>query len=390
MRNAAIGVLVLVVLGGMSRASATLNLPGTCGWVTQTGATFAGTNVSLWGAAADGASDVWAVGREVNSSGTDRLLAEHWDGTSWSFILPPERFGISSTFSGVALISPKSGWAVGEDRGTMTKQRWQTLIEEWNGTTWGIIGSPNVGGIANDNVLNSVSAWGYLTAFSVGYTVYRTQNVYQTLVERWDGKSWTVVPSPNVSGSLQDFLFGVAGYGPNDVWTVGEANVSGSDLAFSEHWNGKVWTLVTMPQPSPSIGTEPSAVTAVAANDAWAVGGTFVRQGLTNTLVYHWNGTSWTVIPSPNVAGAVYNFLYAVKQVSANDVWAAGAVEMTTRGPLSTLVEHWNGTSWQIETTQNPSSGNDQFEGIAAANPPNVWAVGQQGTVGSLVEAYCR
>ena len=50
------------------------------------------------------------------------------------------------------------------------------------------------------------------------------------------------------------------------------------------HWNGNTWSVV----PSPDGG---SAVTALSANDAWVVG----------RLTLHWNGTEWSVVPGPNV-----------------------------------------------------------------------------------------
>jgi hypothetical protein len=54
--------------------------------------------------------------------------------------------------------------------------------------------------------------------------------------------------------------------------------------------------------PNPNFGTFNRffGVAAVSSNDVWAVGVTS-NGGLSATLVEHWNGTSWTVIPSPNL-----------------------------------------------------------------------------------------
>jgi hypothetical protein len=44
---------------------------------------------------------------------------------------------------------------------------------------------------------------------------------------------------------------------------------------------------------------------------------------VSHTLIEHWNGSAWTIVPSPNV-GSGNNSLAAVAARSANDVWAVG------------------------------------------------------------------
>ena len=69
----------------------------------------------------------------------------------------------------------------------------------------------------------------------------------------------------------------------------------------------------------------------------WGITTTALHQ----TLVEHWNGSAWSVVPSPNVGGSYDNALYGVAAVSANDVWAVGHDGDPITG--QTLVEHWNG-----------------------------------------------
>ena len=57
----------------------------------------------------------------------------------------------------------------------------------------------------------------------------------------------------------------------------------------------------------------------------------------------HWNGTAWSVVPSPNV-GPVLTLSHGVAAVSANDVWAVGSYDVTDKA----LVEHWDGTAWSV------------------------------------------
>jgi photosystem II stability/assembly factor-like uncharacterized protein len=80
---------------------------------------------------------------------------------------------------------------------------------------------------------------------------------------RWNGAAWT----PSASGTTE-WLTGVWGSGPNDVWVVGD---EGTIL----RWNGSTW----MPS---SSGTRErlSAVWGSGPNDVWIAGdyGTVLRR----------------------------------------------------------------------------------------------------------------
>src|SRR3989442_7471743 len=92
-----------------------------------------------------------------------------------------------------------------------------------------------------------------------------------------------------------------------------------------------------------------TAVCAVFANDVWAVG--FYDDGSTfRTLAEHWDGSLWSVVPTPNV-GDGENALTAVATVSASDVWAVGYDSPDV--PRRTLAERWDGSSWSVVPTQN-------------------------------------
>ena len=77
--------------------------------------------------------------------------------------------------------------------------------------------------------------------------------------------------------------------------------------------------------PSPNRGTSNGSlysVAAVSANDVWAVGYNANAVGV-GTVIEHWNGTAWSIVPGPV---ADYNYLSGVAAVSANDVWAVGYI----------------------------------------------------------------
>ena len=83
---------------------------------------------------------------------------------------------------------------------------------------------------------------------------------------------------------------------------------------------------------------------AIAANDAWAVGSSGYNA---QTLAEHWDGTAWSVVPSPN-AGTGNNRLLDVDVVSANDVWAVGAYNPVPGTGQKPLTLHWDGTQWSV------------------------------------------
>src|SRR5579872_1472618 len=78
------------------------------------------------------------------------------------------------------------------------------------------------------------------------------------------------------------------------------------------------WNVVASP-PILSGQSELNGVAAVSANDVWAVGD---ADSLGQTLVEQWNGSSWQMVASPNAG--TYNALYGVTAISATDVWAVG------------------------------------------------------------------
>src|SRR5207248_11048139 len=65
-----------------------------------------------------------------------------------------------------------------------------------------------------------------------------------------ENETWRIVKSPN--GSLPNsYLIGVAAIARNDVWAVGLSYTKGLSQAQAliEHWNGSQWSVVPSPRP---------------------------------------------------------------------------------------------------------------------------------------------
>jgi len=173
-------------------------------------------------------------------------------------------------------------------------------------------------------------------------------NPPQTLIEHWNGIKWAIVPSPNPDGAASpDHLNGVAAISPADIFAVGDlGDVFAPTQTMILRWKGIRWRHVPSPSNQRAVETL-SAVSAVSASDAWAVG-SYVNQASSKnlTLVLRWNGRKWQAVRSPFPRGAAIDGLVSVAAVSAEAAWAVGFTEGgLQRRPL---LMHWNGARWAV------------------------------------------
>jgi hypothetical protein len=181
--------------------------------------------------------------------------------------------------------------------------------------------------------------------------------------------AWDRVASPNGPGGLAE-LRGVQAFSPTDVWAVGHSD----DRTLTEHWTGTAFAVV----PSPSVprrGNRLEDVDGVAPNDVWAVGHADITQFLGSvSLALHWDGSTWTRVPTPNVGGStVFNDLTGVAVVAPNDAWAVGTLESNDHGSrFRSLIQHWDGSKWSLVRT-SCGSGLSKIDALSATD---IWAVG--------------
>src|SRR6266567_2267183 len=237
--------------------------------------------------------------------------AEARDGLScnpWSRVTSPGAGTSGSELDGVAVVSASDIWAVGSYF-NLTLHSSQTLVEHWNGSHWQVVTSPNVGTDNNDLSDVAVDLSGGI--WTVGTYFNTAHNHEQTLIERWNGSNWNIMPSPNV-GKGDNRLSGVTVELSGNAWAVGEYfnRVLGNFQTLIEHWDGRSWQVV----PSLNVGSGDSwlnDVTVDLSGNAWAVGDYADPNNLLQTLVEHWNGIGWQVVPSAN-PGASNSLLLGV------------------------------------------------------------------------------
>ena len=293
---------------------------------------------------------------------------------SWAEVAPPVVTGAGIT--GLAVLSDRDVWATGDQVNGKT----MTLTEHWDGSSRSVVPSPNP--FSKFSFLSGVAAVASNDIWAVGYGARAD---LMTLALHWDGSAWTSVPIPTVA-NFDSFLTAVSAISSNDVWAVGHTDTSSGPHHFqplAEHWDGTVWTIIPTPT---SGGSQITSVHAIATNDVWAVGETVTDQSFTasNTFTMHWDGTAWSIVPSPNGA-FVQNLLGAVGGAAANDVWAMGKTGPDINSP-QVLALHWNGAAWSVVSTPT-QTGFSSFNAVEALATNNVWAVGSANGQ-SLIERW--
>src|SRR5215217_1208817 len=334
-------------------------------------------------------NDIWVVGSTKDTAHAIRTGAEHWDGSSWSQVPVPDVGTGENMLNGVDASTSNNVWAVGYSG---LSGRYSTLIERWNGTQWRVVTSPNAD-TNGDNVLRSVDALSSTNAWAVGSS--RTATSHKSLIQRWNGTSWTIVSSPN-PGTIGNSLLGVAASGPNDIWAVGWKN-SGDGLgSLLLHYDGTRWTEgATVPK----VGTGDNVLTSISAvsnDDVWATG-YYIDGTQYKTLTLHYNGTTWSHVPSPNGADGT-NILMGIDASSPTDAWAVGFEDRAELDHYVASTQHWDGSGWTSFPSAISRDGSQEsamFDVAKATGTSQVWAVGRAGlrlTVGGLtgvVEAIC-
>jgi hypothetical protein len=233
---------------------------------------------------------------------------------------------------------------------------------------------------SRDSRLRGVAVLSSCDAWAVGSQI--GSGASRTLIEHWDGAAWSVVASPNPGVGL-NLLNGVRASSPASVWAVGRfGDSAGTDHALIEHWDGTTWSVV--PSPSPA-GSELTAVRVVSARDVWAVGDTFNGTS-SRTLILHWNGAAWRQVASPNPGHPTdSDVLAAVTATSATSAWAVG--ESTDGTTFRTLILRWNGARWTQVPSPSPGT-RSELLAVAATSAANAWAAGaavQGGKSGTLI-----
>jgi len=357
------------------------------GWTVVT-APPTGQNATLTGVATVSDSDAWAVGFQNGHPFTNigaKVLIDNWNGTAWAQVTVPATPGNTALLLGTSASSATDAWAVG--RTQLNKSDFEPLAMHWNGTTWSV--SP--GFAAALSPISGASAEGVADISPAdAYAIGDSAATAVGSLARWNGTSWSPVTLPlPANANSNTTLNAISADGPDDVWIVGTFLDSANEQneTFSEHFNGTAWTVVPMPPvTSSNINAffQFNGIKANSASDVWAVGdsGVIDVPG-SQTLIEHFNGTAWNIVPSPS-PGSIAILSGVTTSNAASNVWAVGADTPAGTSMRQTLTLNWNGTAWKVVASPNP--GSTDGVGAVATNPGAaiVWAVGESGPPGSF------
>ncbi len=184
---------------------------------------------------------------------------------------------------------------------------------------------------------------------------------------------WTQVASPNPD-PVGNQLLGVTALAPDDAWAVGgSGDLAEPTSTLIEHWDGSAWNIEESPDDGQTVNVL-SAVDAAAPDSVWAVGRASDGFG-DRPLIEHWDGFTWSLAEVPQVATTAR--LHGVAVVAANDAWAVGSVGDVAEGFERALFLHWDGSSWSpVDMIGLVGGGRSQLAAISSGSAVDVWAVG--------------
>lgn len=355
-------------------------------WTVAAPPTVAGSH-QLAGATCVSMGECWTVGAAV-VDGVQQVLTERWNATAWS-IVPAANAGTPThnTLLGVTCVTASDCWSVASYHNGSVQQ---TLIQRWNGITWGIVPSPNTSSTSS-NILYDVACGSSSDCWAVGYA--EGVSAFQTLTLHWDGSMWSIVASPSTAAVQNNFLNDVTCVSSTECWAVGFYDPGSPYQTLIERWDGNAWTIVASPNTDLGHDNRLYGVTCAMAGECWAVGRYTVPPGITQNLIQRWDGNAWTIADAPNTSDAQANNLWSVACASASDCWAVGSYSQGS-GTAHTLIERWDGASWTIAPSPDPTALPSNYiflRSVSCATASACWAVGyyfEGGHNRSLVERW--
>jgi hypothetical protein len=164
---------------------------------------------------------------------------------------------------------------------------------------------------------------------------------------------WAIQPTPNPAGATVIDVTAASCTSATACTAVGYyGNSSGTTLTLAERWNGTSWTIKPSPNPTAAPASAFYAVSCTSATACTAAGSYANSSGIYATLAERWNGTSWAIQPTPNPQAGRPSYFYGMSCASASACTAVGYYSPSSGGN-ATLAERWNGTAWAIQATPN-------------------------------------
>src|SRR5690348_6266142 len=344
---------VLVSVGASGAAAST------CGLLKgQNGALSAADQLS--GVSFVSSSESWAVGSVGAAERANQTLIEQFNGSAWSVVPSPNQGTGNNALNAVSMI-PGAGWAVGY---AQVSGKYQPLAASWDGTQWT---QHSPAPFTSNALFTGVDTQADGSAWAAGFQT-AADGTRQTLIEQESGGTWTPVASPNDGTATTDnSLTAIAGSQATGLWAVGwresAAGLQPLILRYDTTQPSPAWVSVTGAGgvlPPGTVDTVLTGVDVLSASDVWAVG-YYSNGGVSQPLALHWDGSTWSNSPVPGAG-----MLRKVRVLAPDNVWAAGTVYDGTLQRYRSLVEHFDGTSWAPVMSANAAAADTEIIGLDA------------------------
>lgn len=313
-----------------------------------------------------------------------------WNGSSWLVSGAAPRGAAPNTLAGVSCVSADYCEAVGSDLNKYGQGPYG-LAAVWNGTSW-----------KNQYDINSMSPSAVSCVSTSFCMAVGGSGGGNATTEEWQGAAWL---SEGISGAAltgvsctsTDFCMAVGEDGNTDVRSGGgwvqqaasgftslssvsctsatscEATGSGPAGDGATQWNGSTWTAQATPAPTGGSSPSLSGISCTSAQSCEAVGSYLTSTSQQLTLAEVWDGTSWAVQPTPNLASSVTPVLDSVSCTSASSCTAVGQDSSANE----TIAEVWDGTAWSLQSTPSVSyASQNTLASVSCGAPAVCEAVG--------------
>jgi len=230
-----------------------------------------GKNAELLGILCMSLEFCLTTGQFLNTEGGGEkgaIMAEEWEGTSWSLLSPIENPGNrkngklrSVACTAVSECRAVGNWGIevgGEGLGTPGE-------ETWNGSTWKATETP-VPSSAHFGELFGISCATANSCLAVGSWEQVITKAYNGLANYWNGTSWSLLEPPAPTGATREELAGVSCTAVEECMVVGTYTSStGTKMTLAELWKSKVWKIQPTPNPA---GAKASGFESVSCTEA--------------------------------------------------------------------------------------------------------------------------
>src|SRR5215467_14837470 len=190
--------------------------------------------------------------------------------------------------------------------------------------------------------------------------------------------TWTVQPTPTPAQGVGGQLLAVSCPSASSCTAVGGYTSNAGPVTLAEHWDGTRWTVQATPNPAGGSFAVLEGVSCASASACTAVGEYDSNHGtIALPLAEHWDGTTWTIQSTPVPAGAILTDMRAVSCPRAASCTAVGDY-FKQGSPGLTVAEYWNGSTWAVQAMPiaSPVVSLAFLNGVSCAAPGQCTAVG--------------